>query len=131
MEIEVLNNNTNMFPLHVATTLAAFLITNHALKHVVKEAKTNSILIGHKWYVELIQGNENRFFEQLQMRKNVCKLLVCELTNKYGLSPTKHIDVEESVVLFLYMIGNGTSYRQLKNDFSILVRPFIIISIEF
>ena len=52
MEIEVLNNNTNMFPLHVATTLVAFLVTNHALKHVAKKAKTTSILISHKWYVE-------------------------------------------------------------------------------
>ena len=48
MEIEVLNNNTNMFPLHVATTLVAFLVTNHALKHVAKKAKTTSILISHK-----------------------------------------------------------------------------------
>jgi len=48
------------------------------------------------------------------MRKNVFKLLVCELINKYGLTPTKHIGVEENVVLFLYMIGNGASYRQVE-----------------
>lgn len=34
MENEVSNNNINMFPLHVITILAAFLVTNHALKRV-------------------------------------------------------------------------------------------------
>lgn len=114
LKIEVSNNNTNMFSLHVAITLAAFLITNHVLKHVVKETKITSILLGHKWYLELIQANENKISEQLRMRKNVFKLLVCELINKYGLTPTKHIGVEENVVLFLYMIGNGASYRQVE-----------------
>ena len=51
-----------MFPFHVATTLVAFLVTNHSLKHVVKEEKTTSILTCHKWYMELIHENDNRFF---------------------------------------------------------------------
>jgi len=62
MEIKVSTNN--MFSLHVATNLVSLLVTNHTLKYVLKEEKTTSILTSHKWYVELIHGNENRFFEQ-------------------------------------------------------------------
>ena len=47
------------------------------------------------------------------MRKHVFKLLVWELTNKHGLALTKHIGVEESVVLFLYMIGHGYILKKL------------------
>jgi len=55
VKINVLNNNTNMFSLHVTPTLTAFLVTNHAFIHIVKEAKTTSILTRHKWSIELIR----------------------------------------------------------------------------
>lgn len=37
------------------------------------------------------------------MRKPVLRQLVWELTDRYGLTPTKNIGVEDNVALFLYM----------------------------
>ena len=62
MEIEVENNIK--FRLDIARRLVAILVTSYVLKYVVKEKKRTSILLGHKWLVELKEGNENRFFEQ-------------------------------------------------------------------
>lgn len=113
MEIDYEHNSSY----HIATVLAAYLVTHHVLKYVVKEKKTTSILTGHMWYIELINGNDNMFFEQLRMRKHVFQQLVWELTNNYGLTPTKNIGVEESVALFLYMIGHGATYRNVQGRF--------------
>jgi hypothetical protein len=113
MEIDYEHNSSY----HIATVLAAYLVTHHVLKYVVKEKKTTSILTGHMWYIELINGNDNMFFEQLRMRKHVFQQLVWELTNNYGLTPTKNIGVEENVALFLYMIGHGATYRNVQGRF--------------
>ncbi|KAI5396115.1 hypothetical protein KIW84_062349 [Lathyrus oleraceus] len=102
---------------HMTTVMAAFMVTNHVLKYVVKEKKTTSILSGQLWFIELITGNDNRFFEQLRMRKQVFQNLVSELTNNCGLTPAKHIGVEESVGIFLYMIGQPSSYRNAQERF--------------
>jgi hypothetical protein len=115
MEIEVQPNIRHRYV--VATVVAAFMVTNHVLKYVVKEKKTTSILSGHMWYMELMSGNDNRFFEQLRMRKQVFRQLVFELTNNCGLTPSKHIGVEESVATFLYMIGQASSYRNVQERF--------------
>ncbi|WJX28575.1 hypothetical protein P8452_17274 [Trifolium repens] len=73
MEIEVQPNIRHRYV--VATVVAAFMVTNHVLKYVVKEKKTTSILSRHMWYMELMLGNDNRFFEQLRMRKQVFRQL--------------------------------------------------------
>lgn len=93
------------------------MVINHVLKYIVKEKKTTSILSGQLWFIELITGNDNRFFEQLWMRKQVFQNLVCKLTNNCGLTPAKHIRVEESVGIFLYMIGQPSSYRNAQEWF--------------
>ena len=100
MEIEVENR---------ARRLATNLITSHVLKYVVKEKKKTSILSSHKWLVELKEGNENRFFEQLRMRKHVFQQLEWKLTRNCGLMSTKHIGADESVAMFLYMMGHRTT----------------------
>ncbi|XP_058765965.1 uncharacterized protein LOC131639489 [Vicia villosa] len=115
MDIEVQQVNRKQY--HIATVVAALMVTNHVLKYIVKEKKTTSILSGHRWYTELITRNDNRFFEQLRMRKQVFRHLVCELTNNCGLELAKHIGVEESVRIFLYMIGQPSSYRNSQERF--------------
>ncbi|XP_058769575.1 protein ALP1-like [Vicia villosa] len=115
MDIEVQQVYRKQY--HIATVVAALMVTNHVLKYIVKEKKTTSILSGHRWYTELITGNDNRFFEQLRMRKQVFRHLVCELTNNCGLEPAKHIAVDESVGIFLYMIGQPSSYRNAQERF--------------
>lgn len=116
-EIDIEVQQVNRSQYHIATVMAAFMVTNHVLKYIVKEKKTTSILSGQLWFIELIIGNDNRFFEQLRMRKQVFQNLVCELTNNCGLTPAKHIGVEESVGIFLYMIGQPSSYRNGKEQF--------------
>ncbi|CAL5188458.1 unnamed protein product [Lathyrus oleraceus] len=116
-EIDIEVKQVNRSQYHIATVMDAFMVTNRVLKYILKEKKTTSILSGQLWFIELITGNDNRFFEQLRMRKQVFQNLVCELTNSYGLTPTKHIGVEESVGIFLYMIGQPSSYRNAQERF--------------
>ncbi|XP_050889735.1 protein ALP1-like [Lathyrus oleraceus] len=116
-EIDIEVQQVDRSQYHIATVMVAFMVTNHVLKYIVKEKKATSILSGQLWFVELITGSDNRFFEQLRMRKQVFQNLVCELTNNCGLTPAKHIGVEESVGIFLYMIGQPSSYRNAQERF--------------
>lgn len=86
---------------HIAKVLIAFLVTNHMLKYVVKEKKTNSIFTRSQ-VVYIINKEKWKvfFFEQLQMKKHVSRQLVRELTNNYRVIPTKNINV---IYMFLFL----------------------------
>ncbi|XP_020963389.1 uncharacterized protein LOC110265009 [Arachis ipaensis] len=58
-----------------------------------------------------------RFFEQFRMRKSVFNHLCNDLVLNYGLKSTRDVSGEEMVTTFLYMLGQGASYRMLEERF--------------
>jgi len=109
--------NVRREQLYNAARLASVAIANYHLQYVVKEKKRTSKLSGHEWVVELKRGNENRFFEQLRMRKHVFRQLVNDLTHKYNLKPTRNVSLDEGVAIFLYTVGYGATYRNVEERF--------------
>jgi len=87
------------------------------MKSMLKTEKRTSSLTGHRWVYEILNGSDTRFFEQVRMSKTIFRRLVDELTQKYGLQHTKNVTVEESVVMFLYILGQGATYRNVEERF--------------
>jgi len=62
------------------------------LKRVVKNPCRTSALLGHDWIQEILNGNDNRCFEQLRMIKPVFLKLCNVLERNYGLKKNKGHD---------------------------------------
>ena len=83
------------------------------------------------WLPELREGNEKRFLEQFRMINCAFQQLELELTQNYGLMRTKNVSTNESIDIFVYMIGHGVTYENAKSDFNILVDHSLAISLSF
>ncbi|XP_073282363.1 protein ALP1-like isoform X3 [Primulina huaijiensis] len=92
-------------------------VTNYVLKYIVKEKCRTSWLSGSQWVAEILNGNETRCFEMFRMRKHVFYKLCDDLLQKYSLQPTKGVDIYEKVGLFLYMMGQPASVRNVQERF--------------
>lgn len=91
--------------------LMAMHAANYFLNRVEKNPCRTSILTGHGWIQEILHGNDNRFYEQLRMRKPVFLQLSNVLEENYGLKPTRRMIIHEQVGIFLYMLGQPASVR--------------------
>ncbi|XP_073133725.1 uncharacterized protein [Henckelia pumila] len=92
-------------------------VTNYVLKYIMKEECRTSWLSGSQWVAEILNGNETRCFEMFRMRKHVFYKLCDDLLQKYSLKVTKGVDIYEKVGLFLYMIGQPASVRNVQERF--------------
>ncbi|KAH9153227.1 hypothetical protein LEN26_003585 [Aphanomyces euteiches] len=69
------------------------------------------------WVSERIQGNEEAFIEDFRMSKHVYSLLVAELVQVGGLHPTRTVNAEEQVAIFLYFAGHHSTSAELQSRF--------------
>ncbi|KAJ7593606.1 hypothetical protein C8J56DRAFT_716380, partial [Mycena floridula] len=60
-----------------------------------------SVLTGEAWLQELLNGHPLRFSWQIGMSHIVFRKLVQALSQKCGLSPSKHLTAEEQLAIFL------------------------------
>jgi hypothetical protein len=65
----------------------------------------------------LISGNEVRIQEVLCMKLRVFQFLCAELRMHGGLTPSRHVSVEEQVAMFLYTVSQGASNRNVQERF--------------
>jgi len=93
-------------------------------------------MIGFK---EILNGNDNRCFEQLRMIKPVFLKLCNVLERNYGLKKTKGMIIHEQVGLFLYMLGQPASVRNtqerlqhsgetISRQFNSVLKAIIVLS---
>lgn len=75
-----------------------------------KEPYHTSILSGHTWVQELVNGHPDRIKNELGMRKDVFRALVQEL-RACGLRDSKYITLDEQVAVFFYTCVTGLSSR--------------------
>ncbi|XP_062118616.1 uncharacterized protein LOC133832263 [Humulus lupulus] len=83
---------------------------------LVKEPCRNSPHTGWKFMMEIMDGNGQRCHEMFQMEKHVfCKL--CDRLRSYGLKFSKGVRLEESVGMFMMILGHGAGNRMIQEHF--------------
>ena len=70
----------------------------------------------------LICGNEVRIQEVFRMKLRVFRFLCAELRMHGGLTPSRHIFVEEQVAMFLYTVSQRASNQNVQDTFSVFWR---------
>jgi len=106
--------------LRMAAAMVAQLIVGTVIAYMTpfldKEPYHTSILSGHGWVQELLNGHPDRIKNELGMRKNVFCALVQEL-QACGLRDSKYIQLDEQVAIFLYTCVTGLSSRHVAERF--------------
>ena len=98
--------------------ITALLATLAVLQHIDQLGQWapyhNLILTRENWLIELISShNQNRFYEQLGLSKNVFLELVKELENLQLIEHTKYMSTEEQVAIFLYTVMTNLLNRKV------------------
>ena len=75
-----------------------------------------SILSGQMWVEELLEGHPDCIYCELSGRKEVFLELVCTLCN-FGITGSKHISLEEQLLIFLYMSMTGLTIHHTDKCF--------------
>src|SRR5467141_1653480 len=89
----------------------------YAEKMFSRQPYHNSVLTGRMWVHELLHGNPRHIKDQLGMEKHVFRLLVQKLITLTNASHTRHVDMEEQVAIFLYIIVTNLSNRKVAERF--------------
>src|SRR5882724_11866739 len=76
-----------------------------------------SILTGHMWVHELLHGNPRHIEDQLGMEKHVFHQLVRKLFTLTQAGHTRHVDLDEQVAIFLYIMVTNLSNRKVGECF--------------
>ncbi|XP_062088738.1 uncharacterized protein LOC133795299 [Humulus lupulus] len=83
---------------------------------LVKEPCRNSPHTGWKFMMEIMDGNGRRCHEMFRMEKHVfCKL--CDRLRSYGLKSSEGVRLEESVGMFMMILGHGAGNRMIQEHF--------------
>ena len=87
--------------------LAEVLMLYSLGSYIPEELCRDSILSGHEYVVEVLNGHRSRCFDSFRMEKNVFKALCRVLKENNFLKDSKYILVEEQVSIFLYIISQN------------------------
>ena len=78
----------------------------------------NSVLAGSAKLAELLTSeNETPFREQMRMGREAFLTLCRELTQRGLLSDSLHINAQEQVAIFLFIVGQNQSNRAAQDKF--------------
>lgn len=75
-----------------------------------------SILSGHAWLLELLDGHPERIYSELGMYRDTFLALVLELRNM-GYTDSRHICLEEQLAIFLYTCRTGLATKHVGERF--------------
>ncbi len=98
----------------VATALAAIEETWNRLN---PEPYHTSVLSGHQWVQELLNGHRDRMKDSLGTSAGVFRRLERELVHLGGLAPQRYINTTEQLAIFLYQAVTNCSIRQAGEHF--------------
>jgi hypothetical protein len=82
-----------------------------------KEALHTSRLTGELWVQELLDGHEDRIYNELGMRKNVFHRLLKVIQRDAEVYATHHVSAEEQLAIFLHYVHRGLSNCALQERF--------------
>ncbi|XP_075107205.1 uncharacterized protein LOC142180164 [Nicotiana tabacum] len=86
-------------------------------KYICKEPCRISKRTGNIFIQEILHGNETRCYENFRLRKSVFLDLSKDLTDKYGLKPTRGMSVYEELGMFLMICAHGAGNRLVQEIF--------------
>ncbi|KAI8573484.1 hypothetical protein RHMOL_Rhmol01G0281200 [Rhododendron molle] len=88
----------------------------HHDTYMCTEPCRTSALTGQAWVTELEEGNPKRMYQSFRMSKNFFSL-VHQLEHNYGLQISERISVAEQVVIFLWIMGQRATNRNVQERF--------------
>ena len=102
----------------ITLQLSLLLLTLMRLifRYHMKEPYHTSILSGHAWVQELLNGHPERIRTELGVHKEVFLALVEELQSM-GHGDSKYVTLQEQLAIFLYMSVTGLSVRHTGERF--------------
>ncbi|XP_009761659.1 uncharacterized protein [Nicotiana sylvestris] len=86
-------------------------------KYLCKEHCRTSDRSGNVFIQEILRGNETRCYENFRLRKSVFVDLSNDLTEKYGLKPTRGMSIHEMLGMFLMTCAHGAGNRLIQEIF--------------
>jgi len=86
-------------------------------KYICKEPCRTSKRTGNIFIQEILHENETRCYENFRLRKSVFLDLSKDLTDKYGLKPTRGMSVYEELGMFLMICAHGAGNRLVQEIF--------------
>lgn len=91
-------------------------ILQYIQQYYNKQPYHTSILSGHNWVLELLNGHPERIRTELGVHKHVFLALIAEL-HALGHADSKFVTLEEQLAIFLYASVTGLSVRHLGERF--------------
>lgn len=114
--IEEESNESNI-DLDVLVVAGIAACVDYFLRYIYKEPCRNSSYIGHMWVMDILNGLGNRCYEQFRMEKHVFQNLCSLFRDKYGLTSTREMSVEEIMAIFLLILGYEVGNRFVQERF--------------
>ena len=103
----------------VLKVIAIILIKKKMNKRGVgRRPDTDSILSGHEYVNEIMQGNPAHSQEMLRMSKEAFSNLCEYFRGKGWLQNSRYISVEEKMAMFLYSLSQQHTMRSIKRRFN-------------
>ncbi|KAI9085150.1 hypothetical protein K1719_032861 [Acacia pycnantha] len=93
-----------------------FLIISNNSIHT-KEPIRDSRLTGAEWVVQLRFGHSDRIYEAFRLERFVFNKLCTLMIQKGWLADGRYVRVDEQLGIFLYLIGHGSSNRNVCERF--------------
>ncbi|KAG8472719.1 hypothetical protein CXB51_034737 [Gossypium anomalum] len=72
---------------------------------------------GETWIQEILEGHESRCMINFRMSKMVFTSLLRVLETRYNLQTSRNISSTEMLGIFLYILGTGVKFPNVKKDF--------------
>ena len=91
--------------------IVVLLLTEELDRLSSKQPCRTSQLRGHDYVLELINGHEDRCYDQFRMDPNVFVLFCEELKSKGNLNSSRYVTVQEQVAIFLLIISHNERIR--------------------
>jgi hypothetical protein len=98
----------------ILTTVASAAVY---ASHFEKRAQHTSRLSGEQWVQELLNGHEDRLYNELGMHKHVFLQLLAVLRQDAGVEATRYVSAEEQLAIFLHYTRRSLSNRALQERF--------------
>ncbi|KAM6582817.1 hypothetical protein CsatB_009819 [Cannabis sativa] len=97
--------------------LMLYLLSDYNEKFIEKIPQRTSVLSGEDFVKQLLGGHERTCYELLRMDKNVFVELCTCLKQKEYIKDTREVKVEESVAIFLMIVGQNMRMRLIADRF--------------
>ncbi|XP_062088984.1 uncharacterized protein LOC133795548 [Humulus lupulus] len=93
------------------------LIQHYYTTYIEKTPCMNSSQTGHMWLMEILQGNESKYYRMFRMEKDVFIKLCNELETNYEFKGSKRMCALEILGMFLFTVGHGARNRLTQEKF--------------